>query len=217
MPTIQHLGKDMVRIQVVTWDNRAKHRRLLERYFRIRHYIYVDKRQWRAIARPISIEMDAYDNEHATYIIALDDGGKIIGGSRFVPTLLPHLLADVFPGLARDGPPRAEHIVEWTRFFISPALRIRGRSSPVAGVVLNGVMEVAYKMGMQKITVVCESFWPKRLRALGWTVKELGDVLNHQDGDILALEIEVTAEAIAATRRSYRITDPLVIDMPTRS
>ncbi|MEO3389041.1 acyl-homoserine-lactone synthase [Mesorhizobium sp. CAU 1741] len=204
----------MVRIQVITWENRKKHRRILERYFRIRHEIYVDKRQWRAVARPINIEMDAYDNQRAIYLIALDDTGKIVGGSRFGPTLHPHLLADVFPSLARGNPPRAADIVEWTRFFVSPALRVRGRSSPVAGIVLCGVMEVACKIGMRKITVVCESFWPKRLRALGWSVIELGDVLDHPDGDIVALQIDITAEALSSTRKAYGIKEPIAIDMP---
>ncbi|BCH21604.1 acyl-homoserine-lactone synthase [Mesorhizobium sp. L-8-3] len=185
---------------------------MLERYFRIRYDIYVKRRQWRAVARPINIEMDAFDTEHAVYLLALDSVGKIVGGSRLVPTLQPHLLGDVFPGLAPAGPPRAQDIFEWTRFFISPALRSRGRSSPIAGVVLCGLLEVACKLGIRQISVVCESFWPKRLRALGWSIAELGDILQHEDGDIVALLIDVTPEAIASTRRAYDIRGPILAD-----
>ncbi len=200
----------MVRIQVVTWANRIQYRVVLERYFRIRYDIYVKRRQWRAVARPINIEMDAFDTEHAIYLLALDSAGKIVGGSRLVPTLQPHLLGNVFPELAPAGPPRAPDIFEWTRFFISPALRSRGSPSPVAGVVLCGVLEVALKLGIRQISVVCESFWPKRLRALGWSIAELGDVLQHEDGDIIALLIDVTPEAIASTRRAYGIREPIL-------
>ena len=202
----------MVRIQVVTWANRKQHRLLLERYFRIRYDIYVKRRQWRAVARPINIEMDAFDTEYAVYLLALDSVGKIVGGSRLVSTLQPHLLGNVFPELAPGGPPRAPDIFEWTRFFISPALRSRGRSSPVAGVVLCGLLEVALRLGIRQISVVCESFWPKRLRALGWSISELGDVLRHEDGDIIALLIDVTPEAIASTRRAYDIREPILAD-----
>ncbi len=205
----------MVRIQMVTWANRRQYRVVLERYFRIRYDIYVKRRQWRAVARPINIEMDAFDTEHAVYLLALDSVGKIVGGSRLVPTLQPHLLGDVFPGLAPAGTPRAQDIFEWTRFFISPALRSRGRSSPIAGVVLCGVLEGARKLGIRQISVVCESFWPKRLRALGWSVAELGDVLQHEDGDIIALLIDVTPEAIASTRRAYGIREPVLADAAT--
>jgi acyl-homoserine lactone synthase len=196
----------MVSMQVVTWANRKRYRLLLERYFRIRHDIYVRRRQWRAVARPINIEMDAFDTEHAIYLLAINTVGKIVGGTRLVPTLQPHLLSEVFPGLARDGPPRSADIFEWTRFFIVPALRSRGRSSPVAGMVLCGVLEAALKLGIRQISVVCESFWPKRLRALGWSIVELGDVLPHEDGDILALLIDVTPETLESTRRAYGIT-----------
>lgn len=202
----------MVRIQVVTWANRKQYRVVLERYFRIRYDIYVKRRQWRAVARPINIEMDAFDTEHAIYLMALDSVGKIVGGSRLVPTLQPHLLSDVFPGLASDGPPRAADIFEWTRFFISPALRSHGGLSPVAGVVLCGLLEAARKLGIRQISVVCESFWPKRLRALGWSVAELGDVLQHEDGDIVALLIDVTPEALDSTRRAYGIHEPILAD-----
>ena len=91
----------MVRIKVVTWANRKQYRVVLERYFRIRYDIYVKRRQWRAVARPINIEMDAFDTEHAVYLLALDRAGKIVGGSRLVPTLQPHLLGNVFPARRR--------------------------------------------------------------------------------------------------------------------
>ncbi|MGO4284072.1 acyl-homoserine-lactone synthase [Bosea sp. TAB14] len=205
----------MAKIHVVTWRNRSQYRRELERYFRIRYDIYVKRRQWHALARPINIEMDAFDTEHAVYLLALDSVGKIVGGSRLVPTLQPHLLGNVFPGLAPAGPPRAPDIFEWTRFFISPALRSRGGSSPIAGVVLCGVLEAAHKLGIRQISVVCESFWPKRLRGFGWSIVELGEILQHQDGDIVALLIDVTPEAIASARRAYGIREPILADAAT--
>lgn len=205
----------VVRIHVVTWSNRRKYRLKLERYFRLRHDIFVRRRQWRALARPINIEMDAFDTEHAVYLLALDSVGKIVGGSRLVPTLQPHLLANVFPELARAGPPRAPDIFEWTRFFISPALRSGGRSSPVAGVILCGVLEVARTLGARQISVVCESFWLERLRAFGWSITELGDVQKQEDGDVIALLIDVTPGAIESTRRAYGIREPIFAEAAT--
>ncbi len=204
-----------IRIHVVTWANRRKYRRQLERYFRIRFDIYVKRRQWRALARPINIEIDAFDTEHAIYVLALDGVGKIVGGSRLVPTQHPHLLGNVFPGLARTGPPRAPDIYEWTRFFISPALRSRGKPSPIAGIVLCGLLEVARERGIRQISVVCESFWPERLRAFGWSITELGDVLHHEDGDVIALLIDVTPDAIAGTRLAYGIRESILAEVGT--
>ncbi|WP_192250584.1 acyl-homoserine-lactone synthase [Mesorhizobium caraganae] len=202
----------MVRIHLVTWDNRKHYRKVLERYFRIRYEIYVKQRRWRAVARPINIEIDAFDNEHTLYVLALDTNGRIVGGSRLVPTLEPHLMSEVFPGLAGGRPPRAAEIFEWTRFFVVPSLRTQGAPSPIAGLVLCGLLETAQSLGIRQISVVCETFWPKRLRALGWTLIELGEVLEHPDGDIIALLIDVTPEAVEQMRRAYGISGVLLAD-----
>ncbi len=202
----------MVRIHLVNWDNRKHYRKVLERYFRIRYEIYVKQRRWRAVARPINIEIDVFDNEHALYILALDINGKIAGGSRLVPTLEPHLMSEVFPVLAGGRPPRAAEIFEWTRFFVVPSLRTQGAPSPIAGLVLCGLLETAQRLGIRQISVVCETFWPKRLRALGWTLIELGQVLEHPDGDIIALLIDVTPEAVEQTRRAYGISGVILAD-----
>ena len=202
----------MVRIHLVTWDNRKHYRKVLERYFRIRYDIYVKQRRWRAVARPINIEIDAFDNEHTLYVLALDTNGRIVGGSRLVPTLEPHLMSEVFPVLAGGRPPRAAEIYEWTRFFVVPSLRTHGTPSPIAGLVLCGLLEVAQRLGIRQISVVCETFWPKRLRALGWTLTELGDVLEHPDGDIIALLIDVAPEAVEQTRRAYGISGVILAD-----
>jgi acyl-homoserine lactone synthase len=202
----------MVRMHLVTWDNRKHYRKVLERYFRIRYEIYVKQRRWRDVARPINIEIDAFDNEHTLYVLALDTNGKIVGGSRLLPTLQPHLLSEVFPGLAGGRPPRAAEIFEWTRFFVVPSLRSQGAPSPIAGLVLCGLLETAQSLGIRQISVVCETFWPKRLRALGWTLVELGEALEHPDGDIIALLIDVTPEAVEQTRRAYGISGVILAD-----
>jgi acyl-homoserine lactone synthase len=207
----------MVRLHIVTWSNRKRYKRLLERYFRIRHDIYVKQRKWKAISRPIDLEIDAYDTQDTIYLLALDDSTKIVGGSRLVPTLKPHLLSDVFPVLAQGKLPRGEDIFEWTRFFVIPAARGHGRSSPVAGVILCGLLEAGIKMQIRQISVVCEAFWPERLRALGWTVTLLGDVFNHPDGDIVALLIDANQRALESTRQAYEIHGSVLADERTDS
>jgi acyl-homoserine lactone synthase len=195
----------MGRIVVVDWSNRRLFQRQLERHFRLRHEIYVAERKWQAIARPIDIEMDAFDTEHAIYLLALDSSGDVIGGSRLVPTTRSHLLGDVFPQLANGSPPRAPDIHEWTRFFVASPYRTAGKPARLAGEVLCGLLEASLQLGTRQISVVCEAFWPERLRSLGWSVKILGERLQLEDGEIIGALIEVTQTALDATRRSYGI------------
>jgi len=99
-----------------------------------------------------------------------------------------------------------------SRYTRWPVTDTDQEASPVAGFVLCGLLEMAQNLGIRQISVVCETFWPKRLRALGWTLTELGEVLEHPDGDIIALLIDVTPEAVEQTRRAYGISGIILAD-----
>ena len=62
--------------------------------------------------------MDAYDNDQATYLVALDDG-RVIGGLRLYPTLLPHMISESFAHLVRGRNVLSGlTVLECTRYFI---------------------------------------------------------------------------------------------------
>lgn len=157
------------------------------------------------------MEIDAFDTCDAIYLLGLDDDSNIAGGARLVPTLRPHLLSELYPMLAREQPPRGVDIYEWTRFFIAPSLRRSGESSGAAGIVLCGLLEASLQLGINKLSVVCEAFWPERLEKLGWPVIRLGEVHDDPDGRILALLIHVSREALATTRAAYGFDEASVI------
>ncbi|WP_133675178.1 acyl-homoserine-lactone synthase [Aquamicrobium defluvii] len=201
----------MFKIHIVNWSNRKAYEEPLERHFRLRHQIYVGERNWRQVERPIPLEIDAFDNADAIYLLGIDDNGNLCGGSRFVPTLKPHLLSDVFPMLADGDVPRGHDIYEWTRIFVAPLLRKPGEPSLAAGIVLCGLLEAAFVLGIQQISVVCETFWLDRLERLGWPIKRLGPTIDHPDGAIIALLIQVTEAALASSRAAYGLDDVSVL------
>ncbi len=193
----------MFKIHIVDWSNRRTYQDHLERYFRVRHEIYVNGRKWQQIDRPVPLEIDAFDTRDAIYLLGIDESGNIAGGSRLVPTLRPHLLSEVFPVLAGGDPPRSADIYEWTRFFVSPSLRRKGGSSQAAGIVLCGLLEACLRLGIGKLSVVCEDFWPARLEQIGWSITRLGPVIDHPDGRILALLIQIDSKTLQSTRVAY--------------
>src|SRR5215218_7746679 len=104
----------MVQVHAVTARNRADYHRFVEQHYRIRHDIYVGERKWMDLERPDGREVDQFDTEQAVYLLAMEPGKGVVGGSRLVPTLEPHLMSDVFPELANvRGVPRAADIYEW--------------------------------------------------------------------------------------------------------
>ena len=104
-------------IHIVTAENRKLYEKEMLEQHRIRHDIYVRENNWKNLKVEDGRESDQFDNDDATYILAIEDG-KVLGGSRFIPTIKPHLLSDVFSSLAEvRGIPRSPDIFEWTRLF----------------------------------------------------------------------------------------------------
>jgi acyl-homoserine lactone synthase len=99
-------------IHVVTSANRHLYEPELLMHFRLRHEVYVVERNWKELERADGLERDQFDNQDATYILAIDTG-EVVGGSRLIPTTHPHLLSEVFPHLASvRGLPRAADTYE---------------------------------------------------------------------------------------------------------
>jgi acyl-homoserine lactone synthase len=162
-------------IHVVTKANRAIYQEQMEEQFHIRHDIYVKQRKWMDLDRPDGREIDQFDNDDATYLLMLEDN-RVIGGSRFVPTIKPHLMSEVFAFLANvRGVQRGHDIVEWTRIFIVPEKRSVFNLKKMYA----GVLEYCLNEGFNTITIVMETWWIPRFLELGWDVIPLGEPMMH--------------------------------------
>jgi acyl-homoserine lactone synthase len=200
----------MFKIHIVDASNRAIYHDLIEEHFRIRHDIYVGERGWADLERSDGREVDQFDTETATYLLGITPKGRVVAGSRLVPSLEPHLLSDVFPHLAERGVPRAADIFEWTRVFVIPELRNPGSPCSAAGVVYCGILEFCLQQGIRQLSIVCEDYWFDRLASLGWHPKRLGPSYDHRGSKIVGLITSVTQTALSTTRQSYGITDTVL-------
>lgn len=177
-------------VHVIDRSNIGFYRSEIEQHFRIRHDIYVGERRWMALERADGREVDQFDTDDAIYLLALE-GDRVIGGTRFVPTLKPHLMADVFPVLANvEGLRRGEDILEWTRIFVVKDRR--GPGSKVLHTVLAGMLEYCLREDVRSITVVMETWWLPRFLELDWHVRPLGLPAVIDGMDCVGCEISVT-------------------------
>jgi acyl-homoserine lactone synthase len=190
-------------LHVVTAANRDAYACLVEESFRIRHRIYVGERGWKDLDRPDKREVDQFDNDDAIYLLAIDDGEqRVVGGSRLVPTLKPHLLADVFPQLASGRPvPRARDVYEWTRFYVVPDRREPHAISEVACSIMCGVQEYCLDQGIRQLSIVTEPFWIPRFLRLGWEPKPLGLPIEWQGMEVVGITVNASEAALAQTRQ----------------
>ena len=200
----------MFHVHVINRFNRSSYQRELEEHHRIRHEIYVEERGWRDLARPDRREIDAFDTSDAIYLLGITAGRSVVAGSRLVPSLKPHLMSEVFPGLASGHVPRGQDIFEWTRFFVIPQLRAKGQSSEAAGRLYCSILEFCLDNQIRNLTIVCEAFWFERLAGLGWNPQLLGHPLQHDGMKIIGLIIDISMTALKNTRDAYRITGPVL-------
>jgi acyl-homoserine lactone synthase len=163
----------MVEIHVVRKDNRHLYEKYFDPYFRLRHDIYVKQRKWMALDRPDGREIDQFDTEDAVYLFCID-GGKLIGGMRALPTMLPTLMSDIFPYLNIRAPVRRPDVFELSRIFVIPERRGEHAGPRIEMLLLTAITEYGISVGLTGFTIVLESWWLPRFERCGWKAHPLG-------------------------------------------
>jgi acyl-homoserine lactone synthase len=85
----------MFKVHAIHVGNRHLYEAALDQHHRIRHDIYVGERKWMDLERADGREIDQFDTDRTVYLLGIEPGKGVVGGSRLVPTLEPHLMSDV--------------------------------------------------------------------------------------------------------------------------
>ncbi|MBM6578713.1 GNAT family N-acetyltransferase [Microvirga sp. BT689] len=185
----------MTQIHVITAENQHSYKESLEEYFRLRHNVFVDERGWRNLHQPDGREVDAYDNQNAVYLLAIDQD-RVVGGQRLYPTLLPHMLSEVFGHMAQRGLPRAHTIYEWTRYFVVKERRM-GRTDCR---LLAAIQQFCLEEGVTELTAVVEMWWLPRWQQVGFQVRPLGLPTIIEGQPCIAASIKISQESLDQVR-----------------
>lgn len=196
-----------MQVHVVNRTNAHLNGDMLTGFFHARHDIYVNEKGWMPPAED-GLEFDQYDTDDATYLIGVEDG-RVITGSRFIPTTRPHMLLDIFSHACQRQIVEPD-VAEWTRGFLIEGLRANGPCKRKA-IHCAATMEWCLSEGVTLVGGIQEIYWMPLWRYLGWTVQKLGEP-TLIDGDwCVAAYMEVSEEALAKTRRRIKLDhSPLV-------
>ncbi len=191
----------MLDVHVITGSNRHLYERELDEHHQIRHRIYIEELRWRGLTpRDDKREYDQFDTADTVYLLGLEKG-HVIGGLRLMPTTGPHLIGDVFSRFASErGVPRRPDIAEWTRIFVVPNRREEHSGSKVGSTVIASMIDYGLQEGLSGISVVMNTFWLPKFHKYGWRVRPLGMPDIHDDEWLIAVQIDVTQEALAGVR-----------------
>jgi acyl-homoserine lactone synthase len=196
----------MTCVHVITNDNKALYKDSIEQYYRLRHQVFVEERGWTDLTRSDGLEIDAYDNEHAIYLLAIDKD-RVVGGQRLYPTLLPHMISNVFPRMAARGIPQAFDIFEWTRYFVVKERRT-GRTDCR---LLAAIQEFCLQEGITEVTAVVEMWWLPRWQQAGFKVRPLGLPQMIEGQPCVAAAIQISQESLNQVRALAGLRGPSLV------
>lgn len=193
-------------IEIVSGVNSPDHQDILEGMFRLRYEIVVGELDWSSQQRADRRDVDQFDTDETTYVISIDEDRNVLGASRLLSTVRPHMMSELFSNMCRGGAvPRGDHILELSRLVVRRDQRY-GNATHALGEISVGEIEHALSIGVSYFTMVTEvRFFPRFLEN-GWRVKMLGLPEKDTNGTtIAAASVEFDEDAVFATRERHNV------------
>jgi acyl homoserine lactone synthase len=176
---------------------------------RYRYQIFVELLGWK-LGSTNGLEIDQFDHEDSTYVIAQNANEEIIGCGRLLPTTQDYLLERVFPELLNGSPPpKDENVWELSRFA---ALDLETQKHVKGGpqeFLSERVLLQILKFGVEKsIThLVAFSTLPveRLIKRAGVDMHRFGPPLTIRGERLIAFVIAVNDQSIDALTRFENI------------
>ena len=169
-------------IVVVEPHNAEKHSHLLEQMFRMRARIFHDHLGWDVVVKD-GMERDKYDEQSPVYIIYTDeDGHRVKGSLRLLPTTGPTLVADFFSDTLPDAASlMAPTIWECTRFCLDDDVWQKNKEEILfaSTVLLVALGDLALRAGIESVIGNFDTAALHLWRRIGCEVEILGSTSRY--------------------------------------
>lgn len=203
-----------MKVHIVTNANRARYADSLRQMHEQRHRVFVEELGWRALKSEGGLEIDAYDDQHAVYMLAMTDG-EVAGSARLLPSWRRSLTKDHLSNFVECGEPfTAPDIWEWTRWAPGDAKRPRDLSRSRRALLLAG-LEFGLSRGAVAFTAVCDPKIVTQITHLGWRPRQIGLPTQFAEGTAVAITWNISFELLASTRRTFKAEGPASFEAPT--
>jgi len=134
----------------------------MEEYFSLRHKVFSEKLNW-VPKNADRRETDNCDLMFNVYVLCIDDeGGRVAGGVRLMPTTGPTLLHTVWRDLLPDNDDfRSPNIWEATRFCVDEEISSRKRNllNRTTLMLSMAVVDFGHANGITHVIAVCEHYF----------------------------------------------------------
>jgi acyl-homoserine lactone synthase len=185
-------------IRVIDKANVRLFARTMDQLFRVRHSVFVEEKGWREFERDGLFEKDQFDTEDATYVVALDEHCDAIGCFRLYPTVLPHMISEVFPNLVEGEVLRRSDVLELTRFHLSkPKRRAREYLE-----LLTAIPEIGLEFGLAGFTAIVRTLRIPVMQAAGLSITPTGLPVDIDGESHVSVLFEVSESSLARINKT---------------
>lgn len=164
---------------------------MLDAMFADRKRLFVDLLRWNVPVVRERFEIDAFDDDHAVYIVATDATGHA-GSLRLLPTTRPHLLDSLFAELCPLGVPCDARTWEITRLCLPQRLGAAGRLD-VRNALIVVMIDHCVATGIARLTGVVEATFRDEVLTMGWRAEPLGPATRLGSARLGAFALHVDA------------------------
>jgi len=194
-------------LHVISQSSSGEDVGLLDQMFSLRARQFGDRRGWRVVVGN-GRETDDFDTMNPTYIIVSDGRDRVLASVRLLPTVGPHMLADVFPAtMGKRSIIRHPLVWESSRFCVHTTITQKqyvGGVNMVTRELLRGLFETAHSHGIKNVVSVYDIFVERVLKKAGCRFERLGPVIRYDNGlKTVAGIFEVSSAVIARLEQGY--------------
>lgn len=142
--------------------------------------------------------------------------GQVVAGVRFLNTAKRSLLGEAFPMLVDGAIPRDSRIVDVTRFAVDHRPERTEGCGNLCGMLLCALQEYGLRENLEKYVSVSDVRMEPILRRGGYRFKRLGGMVEMDGTGVVALDVEISEEVLAAARRRAKVTIDMLPNVDLR-
>ena len=197
-------------IHIITAQNRHLYAEQLADMFQFRRVHFVEENGWADLTVDEAGERDAFDDEHAVYLLGLDPQDRIEGGLRVRPTTVGCILADAYPHMVAPGAPPVKGPEAWemSRIFSTHAYRRARRGGRRVAEAFLAAMETAHAAGAARLVGMVDMKLYPLASNIAWDLRLTGLPTPYPYGVMVGVHAAAGAEEISRLRESLGLAGP---------
>lgn len=194
-------------IYIVNAENRPLFDADISAMHQHRKQTFVDRLGW-SLPVVSDQEIDAYDRDDTTYLLARPAASPVLASARLLTTNGPHLMRDLFPHTCQGGAPCGVDVWEASRFCTAPTVGRRQRLT-LLWQVFCGIMETALLHDVSRVIFTANTALLPLALECGWSATRLGPTLPDGTDSITAIGVDIESKGLRTLRRRFNVASPI--------